>query len=115
MANRNPIRLIFYPRNQAGENIYPDQTVKVTTDVALDKIIISDPNPRNGMIFVDLHNTQATKVNVQLEFADYQENLSVYFAPACGDNPKYCLKHPLQAWWYLRNWLSDKIRIWRDK
>lgn len=115
IAARNPIRLIFYPRNQARENIYLDQLPVVITDLPLDSIVISQPNPRNGMIFIDLNNAQPAKVNVQLELAGYTKNATVYFAPACGDNLKYCLKHPLQSWWYFRNWVGDKIRDWRNR
>lgn len=115
IAGRNPIRLIFYPRNSQNQNVYLDQNIQVTTDYPLDSKIISPPNPRNGMIFIDLNNAQPAKVNLTLSFSDYTETTAVYFAPTCKQDLVYCLKHPVQAWWYLRNWFGDQLRAWHNK
>lgn len=115
IAARNPIRLIFYPRNVSNQNLILADQIKVNTDYQVDKITISPPNSRNGMIFVDLNNAQPLKTQVTITYQDYSFTQKVVFAPACKENPRYCLTHPQQAWWYLRNWLGDKIRQWHNQ
>ncbi len=114
IAARNPIRLIFYPRNISNENLILVDQIKIKTDYPVDKITISAPNPRNGMIFVDLNNAQPLKTQVEITYQNYTSKQTVFFAPACKENLKYCLTHPHQAWWYLRNWFGDKIRQWQN-
>lgn len=79
IAARNPIRLIFYPRNISNENLILTDQIKVSSDYHIDKITISPPNSRNGMIFIDLSNTQPLKTQVTITYQDYTANQTVFF------------------------------------
>lgn len=114
MAARNPIRLIFYPRNLRNENIYLPDKINVDLDYQVDQLTIAPPNPRNGMIFIDIDSSRPVKTKITIDYQDYTQTETIYFAPACGDDWQYCLVHPRQAWWYVCNWFSDRWRLWQN-
>ncbi len=115
VAGRNPIRMVFYPRDISGDNLILNDEITVNSDVLLERISTSVPNSQNGMIYIDFDNSTPTKAEIEIAYQDYLYQDTIYFAPDCKADPLYCLTHPVEAWWFTRNWFGDKIRAWEQQ
>lgn len=109
-SGRNPVRLVFYPRNDLSEPVFLAEQPVVVTQPQADSVTMKPPHPQNGMIFIDVEHDQPAKINLKLQSGEYQKQVDLFFAPACKQRIDYCLTHPRQAWWFVRNWWGDKSR-----
>ena len=114
VAGRNPVRVVFMPGDEQGVAVKlkspPEimSKIELTTDPTL--VLADDPQ------FYDFMAQHPTKTTIKFQVGDQLElETTVYFAPNCKNNPKYCLFHPRQAWWYLRSWVGDKQRLLQEK
>ena len=111
MANRNPTRFILYLRNQNHQPALMEELPEITTtNPDQIKIKISDQDQQNGSIYIDLFSEQPLKTKLTVKVGDFSKTLPAIFAPNCGSEPFYCLKHPIQSWWWLRNKMGDWAR-----
>ena len=114
VVGRNPVRVIFMPRDDQGVAVKLESPPEIVTQAQLitDSTLVLDDDPQ----FYDFVSQQPLKTTVSFKVDDQLElTTTVYFAPNCKNDPKYCLKHPQQAWWYLKSWLGDKQRLLQEK
>ncbi|MFH1966991.1 MAG: hypothetical protein ABIJ03_00615 [Patescibacteria group bacterium] len=110
VAGRNPVRLVFFPKNQQGESIFLSEYPQVNTSQTIDEIALYEQHGSNGMLFIDLNHSQPLKTKVTVSQFGFTDSVDIYFAPNCKQQPFYCLLHPRQAIWYMRSFVADKIR-----
>jgi len=114
IAGRNPVRVVFMPRDEQGVAVKLEFPPEITSQVELitDPTIVLDDDPQ----FYDFMASEPMKTTVLFKVSDqFELETEVYFAPNCKNNPKYCLSHPRQAWWYLKSWVGDKQRLLQEK
>lgn len=100
--DRNPIRLVFYPKDSLG---YPDaisSPVSVTTNPKVKNIKIGEPNRLNGAVFIDLFTDKPGEINVEILSGTAKDSETVYSSPNCKAAFLSCLTHPWYFWWYLQ-------------
>lgn len=114
VAGRNPVRVVFMPRDEQGVAVKLESPPEIISQVDL----ITDPTSvlEDDPQFYDFMSEQPAQTTVNFKVGE-KLNLEteVYFAPNCKTNPKYCLLHPRQAWWYLKSWVGDKQRLLQEK
>ncbi len=115
MSARNPVRLVFFPKDEFNYPISLRTEPKISTSEKLDAIKIQAQSGQNGMIFLDFFSQNPKKVEVLIEKDGWSEKLNIYFAPDCKSDKTYCLQHPVQATWYLRNLIGDWWRALAEK
>ena len=113
VAGRNPVRLFFSARDDYNLPTIISESIKVFTSSSIDKTEIIK-NPANLFIqYIDLYNDQPKKYSATIQInKDLEIKLKepVYFAPNCKKQIQYCLTHPIQAYWYIRSFIADKLR-----
>ena len=102
--------MVFFPRDQYGYPVAVNTQPEVTSEPAVDDIQQESPHGSNGMIFIDFTHSKPGKLTVRVKSGDFVDQKVVFFAPNCITETNYCLKHPVQAWWFIRNWVQDKMR-----
>lgn len=115
MASRNPVRLVLFPKDQYGYPITLKTEPQITVADKIDGVEVKAQHGQNGMLFLDFINDQPLKTQVTITKDGWTETLNIYFAPNCKSDPIYCVTHPQQATWYIRNFLGDKWRIIKEK
>lgn len=115
MASRNPVRLVLFPKDQYGYPVTLKTEPRITVAHKIDGVEVKAQHGQNGMLFLDFINDQPLKTAVTITKDDWTETLNIYFAPNCKSDLKYCLTHPRQATWYIRNFLGDKWRALKEK
>ncbi len=98
-VNRNPARLIFYPRDTL--NSPAAAAISVRANPQVDKISIGQQDDLSGTIMIDLDNSQPLKTEVTVTGDNQSFKQTVFFASNCSKNFIICLKNPKYFWWYL--------------
>ncbi|MCL4397670.1 hypothetical protein M1403_01435 [Patescibacteria group bacterium] len=98
-VSRNPVRLIFYPRD-ANNNPAIAQ-ISVQTSPQIENIQTRDQDDLGGGIIIDLQNSHPQKTEIIVQSGGENFTQTVYFAPNCSRNPLSCLRNPWYFWWYL--------------
>jgi len=114
IAGRNPVRVVFMPRDNQGVAVRLESPPVIITQVKL----ITNPNLvlNDDSQFYDFMAQEPVETIVRFKVSDeFELETTIYFAPNCKNNIKYCLYHPRQAWWYLRSWIGDKQRLLQEK
>lgn len=113
VAGRNPVRLIFSGRDIYNSPVVTTSNINVFASSSVKKTAVMQ-NPVNQFIhYIDIYNDQPKKLTVSIKLNKNMEiklNQPVFFAPNCKKQIKYCLTHPIEAYWYLRSFISDKTR-----
>lgn len=115
MAGRNPVRLVLFPKDQYGYPITLKTEPKITVADEIDGVEVKAQHGQNGMLFLDFINDKPLKTSVTISKDDWSETLNIYFAPNCKSDLVYCITHPQQTTWYVRNFLGDKWRTLKEK
>ncbi len=110
IAGRNPVRLVFYPRDQVGYPTALEQEPKVTTEKSVDAVKVQRPEGNSGLYFIDLDSAQPQTTKVTVTSGEFIQTHQVTFAPSCYSMKVYCLTHPRQTWWFFQNWRADRQR-----
>ncbi len=110
IAGRNPIRLVLFPKNKDGEAILLPSYPRVETTPRAEAVTFYEQHQNNGMIFIDIHNSEPLTSKVTVSHSGFESTVTVYFAPNCKEQKWHCLFHPQQAWWYIQSVLDDKAR-----
>jgi len=110
MAGRNPIRLILFPKNSSGEAILIPSNPTVTTTRPVDEIAMQMQHQSDGSVLIELKNSQPMTTKVTITADGFTKTVNVYFAPNCKEQKLYCITHPRQAWWFIRNYWADQSR-----
>lgn len=119
VADRNPIRIVIFPKNDAGDAIML-QSLPVLSHTGTDiDQTTYEPHSSNGMVFYDLDSERAQSVSITLSNSP-QDSMSiwsgsVYFAPNCKETPVICIRSPRKSWWYLRAQLGDWQRARQER
>ncbi|MBU0578693.1 hypothetical protein KJ628_01790 [Patescibacteria group bacterium] len=111
IAGRNPVRVVFIPRDEQGVGVKLESPPNIETEVKLitDPALVLADDPQ----FYDFMSDEPQRAKIQFTVDSIQLTVSAHFAPNCKNNPKYCLSHPRQAWWYLRSLIGDKQRLFK--
>jgi hypothetical protein len=115
IAGRNPVRIVFYPRDTYGYPAALSELPVITTDTPITYVGLEKQHGGNGMIFIDLINAESKKVQFTLQSQSYTQTSTVFFAPDCKQLLGECLKHPSQLYWYLSTIIDDRLRGWKEK
>lgn len=115
IAGRNPVRLVFFPKDQYSYPVNISTEPKIESSKEIDNISVKTQSAFNGMVFLDFENEAPIKSKITIKKGDFEEKLNIYFAPNCKDDYKYCLTHPRQGYWFLRSLLGDKIRLLKER
>ena len=115
IAGRNPVRLVFFPKDQYSYPVNISTEPRIESSQQLDNISVKTQSAFNGMVFLDFENNDPVKSIIIIKKGDFEEKLIIYFAPNCKENPKYCLTHPRQATWFIRSLIGDKVRLLKEK
>ncbi len=110
IAGRNPVRFVFFPRDEFGYPIAIEGQPTATASPEVSIITQEKPHDSNGMIFIDFTNNKPGEYQTEVDYGAFHSSQKIYFAPNCKNEKGYCLTHPVQAWWFFRNWLQDKVR-----
>jgi len=111
IAGRNPVRLVLEPHDAMNFPIILDKEAEITVDpddtaiTRLGKLVSSQQQ------YVDLDRSDVHKVAVTVKMNQkgklFSTSKTVYFAPNCKKDWKYCVVHPLQGAWYMITKMSD--------
>lgn len=115
VANRNPVRLVLFPKDEYGYPISINSKPNISSEPEVEKVEIKTQSGQNGMVFLDFISSKPISSKIRIEKDGWEENLNIYFAPDCKRNIEYCLKHPEQSIWYMRSFFGDKIRELKKK
>lgn len=116
LAAINPIRIVF----SMNDNNHLPATLKnspvITTTEKIDKIELVGNPVTDSIFFIDLYSSKPIQTQVDITLADLDLKIKkeITFAPLCSKNKKYCLTHPRQTFWYLKNKIKEKIRSWKN-
>jgi len=109
IAGRNPVRIVFIPKDIYNVPITLDQPLEAISDSSLN----IDSNVKDKIYFVDISSKNPIESSVLLKLNNkLVEKINFFFAPNCKKDFGYCLKHPQQFYWYLQTILGDKIRFY---
>lgn len=114
LAGRNPARLVLFPFDEHGfPALHEDIAITSEPKLAYSSVEGEGSSGKSTTQFIDLvHPTPIrSKITVTVN-GTITKKMTVYFAPNCKETPGYCLKHPIQASWYIRTILADKFRSW---
>ena len=115
IADRNPSRLVLFPRDEDQKSVLLSSPPQVTTSSQDIAVTVARAHGSNGMIFIDLESDQPQTGTVTIQVADFEKVAQVYFAPHCSSIPQYCLTHPKESYWFLRSYIDDKLRLVNEK
>lgn len=115
MASRNPVRLVLFPKDQYGYPVTLKTEHKITVQDTIDSVEVKAQHGQNGMLFLDFNHSTPLKTQVTISKDGWTETLNIYFAPNCKSDLVYCVTHPHQTTWYVRNFLGDKWRTLKEK
>lgn len=110
LAGRNPVRLVLFPFDEHG---FPalHQTITVVSDPPVAYTSVESEGRKSTTQFIDIVHPDPIATTITVTVNDtISKRMTVYFAPNCKENWRYCLKHPVEAWWYLHTVFADKIR-----
>jgi hypothetical protein len=111
VAGRNPVRLVLVPKDEHGFPTQPENEPTVSGNPK-PTLIYQRPESKDQTIkFIDISNNQPLTTEIKLDLDGVTLTTQIYFAPNCKQDPKYCLTHPRQAWWYLKSFVQDKMRL----
>ncbi len=111
IAGRNPVRIVFRPRDQYNLPTSFRQPPKVTISPAIGRVLNLELL-KDYHYYVDIVSDEPATSLVDIELKEgVVKRDRIYFAPNCKQDPLYCLLHPRQAWWYAQTIIRDKIRL----
>lgn len=111
LAGRNPVRLVLEPHDAMNFPIILDKEAEIIVDpddtavTRLGKLISSQQQ------YIDLDRSDPHKVSVTVKMNQkgklFSVSKTVYFAPNCKKDWRYCVVHPIQGTWYILTKLTD--------
>lgn len=111
IAGRNPVRLVLVAADTTGFPTLPNHGVTVTAEPEIAYTSSKQESLNSPLQLVDLINNKPQKTTITVTVDDdITKTMTVYFAPNCKQEIRYCLTHPRQAWWYVNTIVRDKIR-----
>ena len=108
VAGRNPVRLVVLLYDEMGMGVVNEGLEIGINAESVETNLISQ-NKRQVQL-VDLYSEKPQKVEVELVLGDKLVKKTVWWAPNCKENWKYCITHPLKSWWYVRGVGGDWLR-----
>ena len=100
-AGRNPIRIIFYPKDVYGQPVLLTQKPVIRLSQDIDAVHIQAEDGYSGSVFIDLTSNTPKKIKVSISYQDFLQEEWVYFAPNCKAEVKTCISRPNFLLWYL--------------
>ncbi|MBD3279638.1 MAG: hypothetical protein GF390_02915 [Candidatus Pacebacteria bacterium] len=112
IAGRNPVRVVLVPYDVYGfvTSLSAAPTVELSPSVA----VMSDwkKAQHQSIQYLDFSHNQPQKTQLTVILpGGLTKKATIYFAPNCKQDKAYCLRHPVQAWWYLKTVFWDKVRL----
>jgi hypothetical protein len=111
IAGRNPVRAVFMPVDELGYPTLPEPAPKVRTSSQTTSISNSTDPKSSSLTFIDVTNSHPEKVVITIETSpNHTREETVFFAPNCKAELVYCLKHPIQAVWFIKTVVNDIVK-----
>ncbi|MDH5532864.1 MAG: hypothetical protein OEX81_00355 [Candidatus Pacebacteria bacterium] len=112
IAGRNPVRIVLVPQDKNGFPTSTKEEVIVTTTPQAKHVRIENQTASREYQFVDVNHEkpEAIKLNLQLDDINLPTQ-TIFFAPNCKKEIKYCITHPKQSWWFIKTVFEDKVRL----
>ncbi len=111
IAGRNPVRLIVAPYDTNGLPAILNKPLVISSSKPVSMISDTSILVKDEVQYVDIQNGDPLTAIITVAFPNNTvKKTRIYFAPNCKKDMTYCFSHPVQAWWYLRAILGDKIR-----
>lgn len=114
ITQRNPVRVVLYPRDSYSYPVQVTTTPNLTTSDTIDSTRVDSQQIQNGMLFLDFIHSKPLQTTATVQLGSFSQKFTIYFAPNCKRDPLYCLRHPIQATWYIRNFIHDSRRRIED-
>lgn len=108
MVGRNPIRLALWLKDTQEYTVEAIKNPTVTTDNAETDVEISPQNLSYGYVFIDLNRPNFGKVQVKVQYDEFEQEESIYFVPDCKHQIISCIVQPVQAWRFLQLKLEER-------
>lgn len=108
IIGRNPIRLVLFPKDDQGRQVMLADLPKVSTNPSIASVDIKRPHGSNGMVFIDLDDSNPGQVEASVSSGYFVSSAKVTFVTDCKQKPLYCLTHPKNTWWYLMSKIEDR-------
>jgi len=110
IADKNPARLVFIPKDAHGFAVGFNKEPQVTTILKVKKTMVRTPKS-NGTTFVDVISNEVGKYVVEFKLGDdFVKEETIFFAPNCKERLVYCVLHPVELKWYLSSMFVTKLR-----
>jgi hypothetical protein len=110
IVGRNPVRLVLFPRDEFDMPALLETDPEVSTRQEISQITLKRQHGNSGMIFIDFESDEPLQTIASVKSGNFGRSQTIYFAPNCKQQIRYCLTHPQQAWWYVRAVLDDRQR-----
>lgn len=113
IAGRNPIRIVYVPKDEHGYPIQSDTPLNIITTPNVGEILTQPQQGHDGLTFIDVIENRVGKYQLEFQLANQSlKTQTIYFAPDCKKQKLYCLTHPIQGFWFLLSSLQTRIREW---
>ena len=109
LAGRNPVRIVFYPKDAFGYPVLFEKPLQVTSKPETN-ITIEKQHQDQGYFFIDLKDNTPQKVTVKVQSGDFSYTKDIFFVADCKHSFWQCLKSPIQFVWYVQNVIGDSTR-----
>lgn len=115
VAGLNPVRFVLTPKDVNGYPVSTHLQPHITAQPTVEDFIIQAQEGNTGVTFIDMIENRVGKYDVSVQLGDEVQKVeTVYFAPNCKETLTYCMKHPHQAWWYIKSLMMTKLRETND-
>lgn len=114
IAGRNPIRLVFFPKDSFG---YPVKLTENPTITTVPSVLDTEVYPQqsgNGMFFMDVLNAVPQQTQVTIHSGSYKTSVTVFFTPDCRHQIGECLRSPQYILWYVHSLIDDRVRQYQQ-
>ncbi len=108
VAGRNPVRLVVLLYDKAGMGVVNDMLEIGIKGEGIETNLISQD--KRQVQLIDLYSEKPQKAEVELVLGNEVIKKTVWWAPNCKQNWKYCMTHSIKGWWYLRGVGGDWLR-----
>lgn len=112
IANQNPIRVILRLRDSQNRPVVVDPSlIWVTTNGLQVRVSVQQTNETDGQYFLDFSSETSAKFTASVHIRDATvQTDTLRFAQVCQKENIFCLKDPVNGFWFLTTKIIDRLR-----
>ncbi len=110
VVNRNPVRLVIYPRGENGYPVMQPETIPVRVTPNTAQVSVHKQSGSQGYVFVDISAVEPGETEVAISLGGQQRFEQIFFVPDCTSVLQDCIKKPQFLLWYIQNKWQDWLR-----